>query len=224
VARARVPAEHLDGLTTGQPPDPAAVIAAWRRAEARVYPSVMTNVTLYQQYIGVVRAVVDELGDAHSEEELLDAWTQRREIGSEVVRRLAPSMATMMDADAVRDAAFATRHREITREQGKELARRRLEEARRRGDEWVVLFEDVTPLGSQRLEMHVRSGRALHASSRTEPDALTATYELEVVQLDPASGTWLLDRPPLMPARSFRDADEWEARVQQARATFGREP
>jgi hypothetical protein len=184
----------------------------------------MTNVTLYQQYIGVVRAVVDELGDAHTEQELLEAWTERREIGSEVVRRLAPSMATMMDADAVRDAAFATRHREITREQGKELARRRLEEARARGDAWVVLFEDVTPLGSQRLEMHVRSGRALHASSRAEPDAMTATYELEVVQLDPASGTWLMDRPPLMPARTFRDADEWEARIQQARATFGREP
>jgi hypothetical protein len=189
-----------------------------------VYPSVMTNVTLYQQYIGVVRAVVDELGDARSEEELLDAWVQRREIGSEVVRRLAPSMAMMMDADAVRDAAFATRHREISREQGKEVARRRLEQARRRGDEWVVLFEDVTPFGSQRLEMHVRSGRALHASSRAEPDALSATYELEVVQLDPADGAWLLDRPPLMPVRSFRDAEEWEARIQQARATFGREP
>src|SRR5699024_2039181 len=116
---------------------------------------------------------------------------------------------SMMDADAVRDAAFATRHREITREQGKELARARLEDARRRGDEWVVLFEDVTPLGSHRLEMHVRSGRAIHASSRTEPDALHAVYELEVVQLDARDGAWLLDRPPLMPKRSFHDAGEW---------------
>lgn len=210
-------------MTSEPAPDPAAVIAAWRRAEARVYPSVMTNVTLYQQYIGVVRAVVDELGDARTEDDLLAAWIDRREVGSEVVRRLAPSMAMLMDADAVRDAAFATRHREISREQGKELARRRLEEARRRGDEWVVLFEDVTPFGSHRLEMHVRSGRALHASSRTEPDAVRATYELEVVQLDPSNGAWLLDRPPLMPQRSFDDADEWQARIQQARAAFGRD-
>jgi hypothetical protein len=210
-------------VTPEPAPDPTAVIATWRRAEARVYPSVMTNVTLYQQYIGVVRAVVDELGDAHTEEELLDAWAQRREIGSEVVRRLAPSMAVMMDADAVRDAAFATRHREISREQGKALARHRLEQARRRGDDWVVLFEDVTPFGSHRLEMHVRSGRALHTSSRAEPDAVRATYELEVVQLDPDDGAWLLDTPPLMPSRTFGDAQEWEARIQQARAMFGRD-
>jgi hypothetical protein len=204
--------------------DPASVIATWRRAEARVYPSVMINATLYQQYIGVVRAVVDELGDVRTEDDLLEAWAQRRELGSEVVRRLAPSMAAMMDPDAVRDAAFATRHREITREQGKALARRRLEEARRRGDEWVVLFEDVTPFGSHRLEMHVRSGRAIHASARTEPDGVRATYELEVVQLDPADGAWLLDRPPLVPTQRFGDAEEWEARIQQARATFGRQP
>jgi hypothetical protein len=211
-------------VTSEPAPDAASVIATWRRAEARVYPSVMINATLYQQYIGVVRAVVEELGDVRSEEDLLAAWMQRRELGSEVVRRLAPSMAAMMDVDAVRDAAFATRHREITREQGKELARRRLEEARRRGDEWVVLFEDVTPLGSHRLEMHVRSGRALHASSRAEPDAVSATYELEVVQLDPADGAWLLDRPPLVPTRRFGDAEEWEARISQARATWGGAP
>jgi hypothetical protein len=210
-------------VTDKAPLDPAAVIATWRRAEARVYPSVMVNATLYQQYIGVVRAVVDELGDVRTEDDLLDAWIERREIGSEVVRRLAPSMGMMMDVDAVRDAAFATRHREITREQGKELARRRLEDARMRGDAWVVLFEDVTPLGSHKLEMHVRTGRAIHASTRTEPDALSAVYELEIVQLDPQTGAWLLDRPPIMPSRTFRDAEEWEARVQQARIEFGRD-
>jgi hypothetical protein len=203
--------------------DRASVIATWRRAEARVYPSVMVNAGLYQQYVGVVRAVIDELGDVRSEDDLLGAWVERREVGSEVVRRLAPSMAAMMDVDAVRDAAFAQRHRDITREQGKEIAARRLEEARRRGDPWVVLFDDVTPFGSHRLEMHVHSGRALHASARMEPDAMRASYELEVVQLDPRDGTWLLDKPPLMPARKFDDADEWEARIEQARAAFGRD-
>jgi hypothetical protein len=203
--------------------DRASVIATWRRAEARVYPSVMVNAGLYQQYVGVVRAVIDELGDVRSEDDLLGAWVERREVGSEVVRRLAPSMAAMMDVDAVRDAAFAQRHRDITREQGKEIAARRLEEARRRGDPWVVLFDDVTPFGSHRLEMHVRSGRALHASARLEPDAGRAIYELEVVQLDPRDGTWLLDKPPLMPARTYADADEWEARIEQARAAFGKD-
>ena len=131
-------------------------------------------------------------------------------------------MAMLMNTDAVRDAAFCTRHREVMREHGKEIARQRLLEARRTGAEWVVLFEDVTPFGSHRLEMHVRSGRAIHASAKTEP-AGPATYELEVVQLDPADGAWLLDKPPLLPAKKFDRPDEWEARVSQAREQFGKD-
>lgn len=209
-----VPAQHLDRLSA---------IAEWRRAEARVYPSVMVNATLYQQYIGVVRAIADELADVRTEDDLVHAWCERPGVGADMIRRQSPSMAAMMDAAAVRDAAFCQRHREITRERGKEIARERLERARREGAPWVLLFEDVTPFGSQRLEMHVRSGRALHYSSRTEPDAVSATYELEVVQLDPRDGAWLVDRPPLMPGQRFTRHDEWEARVSQARDRFGKE-
>ena len=85
-----------------------------------------------------------------------------------------------------------------------------------------MIFEDVTPLGSHRLEMHVASGRALLASSELSLDATRPTFTLEVVQLDPRDGTWLLDRPPVMPARTFDTREEWETRVAQARATFGR--
>ena len=104
---------------------------------------------------------------------------------AQVVSRSAPPLLALMDLEAVRDAAFCHRHREITREQGKELARERLERARRDGAEWVVLFEDVTPLGSHRLEMHVASGRALHAAAELPLDAGRPTFTLEVVQLDP---------------------------------------
>jgi hypothetical protein len=198
-------------------------IAAWRRAEARVYPSVMVNATLYEQYVAAVRAVAEELRDVRTDEELVLAWQERRDIAVEVVGRAAPSMRSLMDLDALRDAAFCHRHRQLTRERGKEIARSRLERARREHAEWVVLFEDVTPLGSQRLEMHVRTGRAIHASSRSELDRPTPTFELELVQLDPATGAWLIDQPPLMPSRTYRSHEEWEARIAQARATLGRE-
>ena len=197
-------------------------IATWRRAEARIYPSVMLNPTVYEQYIAVVRAIAEELSDVHREEDLVTAWYERRDIATAVIERSPPTMRAVMDMDAVRDAAFCHRHRQLTRERGKEIARERLETAKREGAEWVVLFEDVTPLGSHRLEMHVRSGRALHASAKTEPGG-TATYELEVVQLDPADGAWLLDKPPLMPARTFARHDEWEARIAQARDHFGKD-
>jgi hypothetical protein len=197
------------------------VVAAWRRAEARVYPSVMVNAGLYEQYLTTVRAIAEELGDVRTDDALFEAWHERRDLAIEVVARTAPSMRAFMDLAAVRDAAFCHRHRQLTRERAKEIARERLERARRAQAEWVVLFEDVTPLGSQRLEMHVRTGRAIHASCRTELDRPVPTFELEVVQLDPASGAWLVDQPPLMPSRTYRSHEEWEARIDQARTTFG---
>jgi len=202
--------------------DREAAVAAWRRAEARIYPSVMLNAELYQQYIGVVRSVAEELADVRGEDELVAAWHERRDLVREVVSRSAPPMLALMDLDAVRDAGFCHRHREITREQGKLLAQQRLERARREGAQWVVLFEDVTPLGSHRLEMHVPSGRALHASSELPLDGRRPTFALEVVQLDPTDGAWLLDKPPIMPTQTFDTREEWEARIGQAHRLFGR--
>ena len=186
-------------------PDREAAIAAWRRAEARIYPSVMVNADLYQQYIGIVRAIAELLrGRAHGGRPRRRLATSGASSSQEAVSRSTPSMLALMDREAVRDAAFCHRHREITREQGKVLARERLERARVEGADWVVLFEDVTPLGSHRLEMHVASGRALHASSELPLDASRPTFKLEVVQLDPADGAWLLDKPPLMPEQTLR--------------------
>jgi hypothetical protein len=214
----------VDRLSLGADPEQARVdaLAAWRRAEAAVYPSVMVNATLYEQYIEVVRAIVDELREVGTEDDLVRVWHERRGLGTEAVQRLSPSMGMMMDQTAVSDAAFCQRHREITREHGKQIAQERLAAARRKGDEWVVLFDDVTPLGSHRLEMHVRSGRAIHASAQTEPLG-EAVYELEVVQLDPRDGAWLLDKAPLMPSRRYTRHDEWEARIAGARELFGKD-
>ena len=197
-------------------------IAAWRRAEARVYPSVMVNAELYQQYIGVVRAVAEELRDVRTEDDLVVAWHERRDLVRAVVSRSAPPMLALMDQASIRDAAFCHRHREITREHGKVLAAERLEQARRTGAEWVVLFDDVTPLGSHRLEMHVQSGRALHAASELPLDATRPKFTLEVVQLDPSDGAWLLDKPPAMPEQTYDTREEWEARIESARSRFGR--
>ncbi len=201
--------------------DREGAIAAWRKAEGRIYPTVMVNATLYQEYVTVVRAIAEELGDVRTEDDLVVAWHERRELARQVIDRDAPSMGQLMDRDAVRDAAFCHRHREVTREQGKVLAAQRLEEAKRTRAEWVMLFEDVTPLGAQRLEMHVRSGRALHTSATLPLDGTRPSWELEVVQLDPNDGAWLLDKPPLVPNQTFDRQDEWEARIQQARAAFG---
>jgi hypothetical protein len=86
----------------------------------------------------------------------------------------------------------------------------------------VVLFEDVTPLGSHTLEMHVASGRALHAAAELPLDAGRPKFTLEVVQLDPDDGAWRLDKAPAMPEQTFDTREEWEARIEQARVLFGK--
>ena len=93
-------------------------VSAWRRAEGRIYPSVMMNAALYQEYVAVVQGIAEELGDVRSEDDLVVAWHERRDLARMVIDRLAPSMAQLMDRDAVRDAAFCHRHREVTREHG----------------------------------------------------------------------------------------------------------
>ena len=201
--------------------DRDAAVAAWRRAEGQIYPSVMLNASLYQEYVAVVKGIAEELGDVRSEDDLVLAWHERRDLADEVIARTAPSMGQLMNRQGLRDAAFCHRHREVTREHGKELAAERLEEAKRTGAEWVTLFDDVTPLGLQRLEMHVRSGRALHASADLPLDGTRPSWELEVVQLDPDDGAWMLDRAPLHKPEKFDNQDEWEARIQQARSSFG---
>ena len=65
----------------------------------------------------------------------------------------------------------------------------------------------------------LRAGRV----RKVDPERPTPAFELEGVQLDPATGAWLVDRPPLMPPQRFASEEEWQARIGQARATFGKD-
>ena len=81
--------------------DREAAIAAWRRAESRIYPSVMLNAELYQQYIGLVRAIAALLEDVHTEDELVAAWNERHELVREAVSQSAPPMLGLIDRKSV---------------------------------------------------------------------------------------------------------------------------
>ncbi len=129
-----------------------------------------------------------------------------------------------MDAEAVRDAAFCQRHREVTRERGKEIARERLERARRGGSAMghAVRGRHAVRVAQARDAREQRTGAPRLLAGRAGRRA-GATYELEVVQLDPRDGAWLVDKPPLVPGQRFTRHDEWEARIAQARDQFGKE-
>src|SRR4051794_41811047 len=110
----------------------------------------MHNPTIYEQYIAVVRAIAAELSDVRREEDLVTAWYERRDIATAVIERSPPTMRAVMDMEAVRDAAFCHRHREITRERGKEIARERLGAGRGAGGQGGGLFGGGTPPGPPR--------------------------------------------------------------------------
>ena len=134
-------------------------------------------------------------------------------------RACAARCGALMDHDAVRDAAFCQRHREITREHGKEIARERLEAARaqRRRVGRAVRRRHAVRLPPPGDARRVRP----RAARLGELDARRGRppYELEVVQLDPRDGAWLLDKPPLMPAGSTTDATRNGRRASPRRAS-----
>ena len=200
--------------------DREAAIAAWRRAESRIYPSVMLNADLYQQYIGVVRAIAELLEDVRTEDDLVAAWNERREL----VRRRSRGQPADARPDGPRGGARRRLLPPPPRDHARAGQGARARAARARageGAEWVVLFEDVTPLGSHRLEMHVASGRALHASSDLPLDA-SARRSRSRSSSSTRRRRLAARPPPVMPAQTLDTREEWEARIEQARSLFGR--
>ena len=158
----------------------------------------------------MVRAVADELGDvAHRgrpRDRLAASGASSR---SEVVARArAARCAPLMDLEAVRDAAFCHRHREITREHGKEIARERLERgaAHRRRVGRAVRRRDaarLAPAGDARPHPAARCTRPSQARARPAGDRRSSSRSSSSTR---ATGTWLLDKPPLMPAQHLPHA------------------
>ena len=185
--------------------DREAAIAAWRRAESRIYPSVMLNADLYQQYIGLVRAIAELLEDVRTEDELVVAWTERRELVQEAVSRRQPSM---LGADGPRGGARRRVLPPPPRDHARagQGARARAARARAASRAPSGSCCSRTSRRSARTGSRCtsRSGRALHASSELPLDASRPKFTLEVVQLDPGDGAWLLDQPPLHAGAELR--------------------
>ena len=169
VARPRLPAQHLDGVATGDAvPVREDAVAAWRRAEARVYPTVMVDATIYEQYLTMVRAVADELADVRTEDELVDGLGGApRARAARSSPRHAPSMRAFMDLEAVRDAAFCHRHREH-HARARQGDRRASASSRRGASGPSGSCSSTTSRRWARTAWRCtsRTGRALHASCK----------------------------------------------------------
>jgi len=193
--------------------DVAALVRRWREDEARLYPVVMVRPDLYERAGTIVRALADELRIHTTVEALAAAFPHANQTLNGLLARTG--MATDdVDLALVIGASFGMRHREILAA----LERRRIlvlvAEARDRGDEWVVLHRTGSPdrTGYRCLEMHLRSGAALHVFIEPDPTTGRPLYGLQQLRLDPATGDPERDRE-IEDARTFEEEAAWTKAV-----------
>lgn len=199
-------------------PSDQELVAGWQAAEERLYPVVMVRPELYERYLSLVRAVADSLRDVGTVGALARRFRTGDSIMATTVERTG--IATEgMDLGLAAGAAFCLRYREILAETGRRDALRRIEEARARGEPWVIVHE-TDRFGDalyRRLELHLPSGAGLHAFVELDAETGGRIYCLEALPLDPRTGSHLEELPPIAPRRTYVDEDDWRSAVDRLR-------
>lgn len=202
-------------------------VRRWRVAEERLYPVVMLRPEVYQRYIELVRAVADELWSYVTPESLVAAYAKAPEIVAAVIARFGTAVDDL-DVGLLAGAAFSLRYREVVADRNRKEAVERLEAARARGDEWVVLYETGRrPAGRppippyRRLEMHLPDGLGLHVFVEVDPETANPVYGVERVRLDPATGDWVDEGETDAASRqSFPTPERWQSAVEALRQLY----
>jgi hypothetical protein len=91
-------------------PEKQLLLARWSEAERQVYTLALTAPERYELYVGLVRAVADELAAVTSQAELFDAYTGAAALVARVAER---NRVEGVSFDPLAGAAFALRYREI---------------------------------------------------------------------------------------------------------------
>lgn len=196
--------------------DAADVIAAWRRADERLYPLVMVDPDRYTRVVSVVRATADRL-DGHTTNDLIRERRRGRELVASSCAAVGVPFEALGDAEIVADAAFGLRHREVLAQQRRREVADRIAAARAAGEARVVLTESgradqpgVTPY--ERIEMRLDDGRGLRSTVDVDPDSFQPVHAVEHLRLDPSSGA-IIDAGAAATARTFATREAWEATV-----------
>jgi hypothetical protein len=170
----------------GAPQVPAAVLRSWDQAEARLFPLVMARPDAYERALHMIADLAARLRDTCPDVPALLAAHER---GADLVTEESPGVGP----ELVAAAACAMRYREIVTTGA---ARRRLAalaRARDQGLEWAVVEENGDPARApyipyQRVEAHVRSGRAVIVSVEPDETLTGAVHRLDAADLDLATG------------------------------------
>ncbi len=217
LARARISDTNRPSVRGPGPPaeGPGSLddaLRRWQRAEDRLHPIAVASPELYERYLELVQAIVEELAPVPTRARLLEADagpTAARAIDRRKLR------ADGLDVELATGAAFAIRARALATEEAAADRRRRVRIARERGDEWVVIEEagDGVLSPFRGLEMHLPDGAGVATSIEIDVDRGSATYRVQEVSLDPHTGTPLDPPPTAAPPSTFDDRAAWEAAV-----------
>lgn len=195
----------------------AAAVAAWRRADERLYPLVMVDPQRYTRVVSVIRHAADQLGVHTSVEDLVAARRDGRDVVMAACEATGIPLEYMGDIGAVADAAFGLRHREVEATRRSQRAAALVAAARANGDPWVTVVESgrldhpgITPF--QRIDMCLADGAAIRAAVDVDPDSYNAVYSIEQLQLDPDTGA-LADGSARRDVETFSDPEPWQAAV-----------
>jgi hypothetical protein len=190
-------------------------LANWRKAEDKFYGAALSAPEIYTSGVQLVRGIANSLSEVESVEALLEAYADS---SIQQVVDLAEALdirhRDFLDYNLARAAAFYLRHREILEAQAKAGVEARLEEARRRGDEWVTLYH-VEQEGRgvtffQQLDMVLSTGVGIYSAIELDWEK-GRMYVVEPMMLDPTTGEPRRESRPPDPRQEFTslaDMDE----------------
>jgi len=166
---------------------PAAVLRSWDHAEAKLFPLVMARPDVYERALRMIADLGARLRETCPDVPALLAAHER---GAGLVTE--PSAG--IGPELVAAAACAMRYREIVTAGAAQRRLAALARARDQGLEWTVVEENGDPalapyVPYQRVEAHVRSGRAVIVSVEPDETLTSAVHRIDAADLDLATGT-----------------------------------
>jgi hypothetical protein len=177
---------HDDAAVAGVPPVPAAVLRSWDQAEAKLFPLVMARPDAYERALRMIADLTARLRETCPDVPALLAAHER---GADLVTEPAVGIGP----ELVAAAACAMRYRELVTTGAAQRRLAALAQARDDGLEWTVVEENGDPARApyipyQRVEAHVRSGKAVIISVEPDETLTGAVHRIDAADLDLATG------------------------------------
>ncbi len=178
---------------TEQAPPIDALRALWAEAERKLYPLATVSPQKYEQLIRLARESADDLAVVDTVDGLAAHWPQGTAIVRAASARADLPLGDLPEGD-VAGVAFALRDAELRAAEHQRHLDSVIRAATERGDTWALIHEtgDLNhglANAYSAIELHLSSGAAIVASVEPNPVDGSTNHVLNVIRLDPATGS-----------------------------------